>query len=541
MVVANLSRFPQYVELDLATHEGLVPTEIFSNVRFPTIGKHPYLLTLSPHTFFWFKLESISAEPAGDRLGPLRLTVHSTSNDGWRELLVPESEGDLTPLLVRYASVRRWFRSKARVVKEARIVDRLPLGTQDSDPVLVLLELDYVEGEAEVYSIPLVFHRGEEAERREQRSPHAVIARIECLPADGDGTPTLLGTVFDGFATGEAAWSILDAVRGTSRPRGEHGRLVGHLEPATAGTDAVGELLASDPRPTVRAPEIEQSNTVLFVGEKAVLKSYRRIEPGANSELEMGQYMSRHMETRLAPRLLGSLSYEQPGRPPAMVALTQEAVSNEGDAWNLTLDEIELYFDRVLSQRLASPPPGPPASLVEAARLGPPPALQELVGRYFSLARQLGQRTADVHRVLAAGHGDPAFVPEPFTAQHQQSIFQWSHVRLVRLFETLRRRLGSLPPQTRELAAALIPQERTLDDRLRRVVGRKIEVSRIRCHGDLHLGQVLFTGDDFVIIDFEGEPARPTVERRYKRCALRDAMGMFRSFNFENGRKDCRT
>jgi maltose alpha-D-glucosyltransferase/alpha-amylase len=208
------------------------------------------------------------------------------------------------------------------------------------------------------------------------------------------------------------------------------------------------------------------------------------------------------------------------------VALTQEAVSNEGDAWNLTLDEIELYFDRVLSQRLASPPPGPPASLVEAARQGPPPALQELVGRYFSLARQLGQRTADVHRVMMAGHGDPAFVPEPFTAQHQQSIFQWSHVRLVRLFETLRRRLGSLPPQTRELAAALIPQERTLDDRLRRVVGRKIEVSRIRCHGDLHLGQVLFTGDDFVIIDFEGEPARPTVERRYKRCALRDAMGI---------------
>jgi maltose alpha-D-glucosyltransferase/alpha-amylase len=529
MVVANLSRFPQYVELDLAAHEGLVPTEIFSNVRFPTIGKLPYLLTLSPHTFFWFRLEAVTVGPTSDRVGPLRLAVH----DSWRELLAPESEGDLTPLLVRYVSVRRWFRSKARVVKEARIVDRVALGSQDSDPVLVLLELEYVEGEPEVYSIPLVFHRGEEAERREQRSAHAIIARIETPPtSDGAGTGTVLGTVFDGFATGEAAWSILEAVRGSNRPRGEHGRLVGHLEPAPAGSDAVGELLASDPRPLVRAPEIEQSNTVLFVGERAVLKSYRQIEPGANCELEMGQYLSRHMEGRLAPRLLGSLAYEQAGRPPALVALAQEAVSNEGDAWNLTLDEIELYFDRVLSQRLASPPPGPPTSLVEAARVGPPPAMQELVGRYFSLARQLGQRTADVHLVMAAGHGDPAFVPEPFSAQHQQSIFQWSHVRLVRLFETLRRRLGSLPPQTRELAAALIPQERTLDDRLRRVVGRKIEVSRIRCHGDLHLGQVLFTGDDFVIIDFEGEPARPTVERRYKRCALRDAMGMFRSFNY---------
>jgi maltose alpha-D-glucosyltransferase/alpha-amylase len=535
LVVANLSRFPQYVELDLVAHEGMVPTEIFSNVRFPTIGKAPYLLTLSPHTFFWFRLEAPSTGATSERVGPLRLQVQ----ESWRELLAPEAEVDLTPLLVRYAAGRRWFRSKARVVKEARIVDRLPLGTGaagagDGDPVLVLLEVEYVEGEPEIYSIPLTFVRGEEAERREQRFPQAVIARIETMnPTDGAGAGTVLGSLFDGFATGEAAWNILEAMNGAARPRGEHGRLVGAAEPPAAGASSpLGDLLATEPRPAVRAPEIEQSNTVLFVGEKAVLKSYRQIEHGLNSEQEIGHYLSRHMETRIAPRLLGSLSYEQPGRPPALVALGQEAIASEGDAWNLTLDEIELYFDRVLSQRLASPPPPPPASLTEAARLGPPPALQELCGRYFALARQLGQRTADVHLVLAAGHGDPAFTPEPFTTQHQQSIFQWSHVRLVRLFETLRRRLKSLPEPTRELAAALIPQERTLDDRLRRVVGRKIEVSRIRCHGDLHLGQVLFTGDDFVIIDFEGEPARPTVERRYKRCALRDAMGMFRSFSY---------
>ena len=248
----------------------------------------------------------------------------------------------------------------------------------------------------------------------------------------------------------------------------------------------------------------------------------------------MGQFLSRHDGDPTGPPPAGLAQLRTArARTPALVALAQEAIPNEGDAWNLTLDEIELYFDRVLAQRLASPPAGPPASLVEAARMGPPPALQELVGRYFSLARQLGQRTADVHLVLAGGarrsgvRRSSRSAPSTSSRSSSGLTCAWCACS-----SQLRRRLGQLPPQTRELAAALIPQEHTLDDRLRRVVGRKIEVSRIRCHGDLHLGQVLFTGDDFVIIDFEGEPARPTVERRYKRCALRDAMGMFRSFSY---------
>ena len=419
LVVANLSRFPQYVELDLAAHEGLVPTEIFSNVRFPTIGKQPYLLTLSPHTFFWFRLESISNDPASDRLGPLRLSVH----ESWRELLVPESEGDLTPLLVRYASVRRWFRSKARVVKEARIVDRLALGSQDSDPVLVLLEMDYVEGEPEVYSIPLVFHRGEEAERREQRSPHAVIARIESLPtADGDGAGTVLGTVFDGFATGEAAWS--DPGGGPrDQPPARRARPAGGPPGTGQRRHRRGGGAAGQRSPSHRAgpgDRAEQHRAVR--GREGGAEVVSPDRAGANSELEMGQYLSRHMDTRLAPRLLGSLSYEQPGRPPALVALAQEAMSNEGDAWNLTLDEIELYFDRVLSQRLASPPPGPPgqpgrgrppgaaAGAAGAGRAlllpGPPagPAHRRRAPGDDGGARRSGVRARAVHRPAPAVH-----------------------------------------------------------------------------------------------------------------------------------------
>ena len=315
---------------------------------------------------------------------------------------------------------------------------------------------------------------------------------------------------------------------GRRHPGGELGRLTG------ASYGPLAELLATEPRPGVRTPELEQSNTVLFVGERALVKVYREIEPNINPELEVGLYLSRHGDGRLAPGILASLGYEQPGRAPAPVALIQDFVANEGDAWNLTLSEIELFLDRVLSQQAASPPApdAPPLRFTEAARATPPIPMQELCGRYFSLARQLAKRTAEVHLLLASDPSDPAFAPEPFTTQHQQSIFQWSHARLARTFEALRRRLPALPARTRELAASLLPEEKDIDDRLRLVTKRKIEVSRIRCHGDLHLGQVLFKGDDFVIIDFEGEPARPASERRYKRCALRDAMGMVRSFGY---------
>jgi maltose alpha-D-glucosyltransferase/alpha-amylase len=263
-----------------------------------------------------------------------------------------------------------------------------------------------------------------------------------------------------------------------------------------------------------------------------MVKIYRLIEPGISPELEVGHFLSQPSAGRLAPKVLGSLQYTQKGRDPAVVAIAHEFVPNEGDAWRLTLDAIELFFERVLTDRPAAVPPLPPPSLMEASRTTTPQALLDVGGRYFSLARQLGARTGEVHNRLAEGGKDPAFAREPMSPQHQQSIYQWSHIRLARMIETLRRLLPQLPASARPLAETLIPAEKAIDDMLKRVVGPRFNADRIRGHGDLHLGQVLFTGDDFVIIDFEGEPARPNSERRYKRSGLRDVMGMIRSFSY---------
>src|SRR5690606_23539532 len=184
---------------------------------------------------------------------------------------------------------------------------------------------------------------------------------------------------------------------------------------------------------------------------------------------------------------------------------------------------------------LARPPAAPPrlhgTGLVAKSRQPASPEMHELAGGYLADVRQLGRRTAELHHALANVQ-DPAFAPEPFSAMHAQSIFQWSHVLLARTFELLATKRAELTAQARAYADQLLPQERTIERRLRRVTRRRIPVQRIRCHGDLHLGQVLYTGQDFVIIDLEGEPGRSISQRRYKRGPLRDVMGMIRSFGY---------
>jgi maltose alpha-D-glucosyltransferase/alpha-amylase len=187
-------------------------------------------------------------------------------------------------------------------------------------------------------------------------------------------------------------------------------------------------------------------------------------------------------------------------------------------------------FEKVLSEpdEPALPPREHPLVL---AGMEAPPHLARMLGQALWRARQLGARTAEIHTTLAASE-HPAFVPEAFTMMHQQSLFQGARALMVRTFETLGRKLTGLPPDVQEDARAVLAAQGQIERRLKEVLARPIDAVRVRPHGDLHLGQVLFTGDDFVIIDFEGEPARPLRERRYKRCPLRDVAGMLRSFSY---------
>jgi len=509
LVVANLSRHPQFAELDLTAFAGKTPVEMFSRNRFPTITDRPYVLSFGPHLFLWFALEAAPATTARER-------PTLTAADTWTA--VAADRALLARTLADFAVERRWFRGKARTRHGSRILDLLDLPGGHGRTLMAVLEIDYTDGEPEIYLVPIGFATGEPAVHLEHRMPHAMIANLHVSGAE----PTR-GVLYDALATGEAAQALLAGVRGGSTLSGSRGRLVCTSSPALQQLAGADEL---SPRPV----ELEQTNTTVPFGERLLVKVLRQIEPGVNAELEIGRYLTERAPQVKAPSVLGWVTYYPKNGEPSAVALAHDYVANEGSAWDLFSSELESLYEAVLSSN-PDVPPTPNRHVLALAVEEPPPEITRVAGQQLRRARHLGVRTAELHAALAAGD-DAAFVPERFTMMHQQSLFQGARALMVRTFESLSRRVRSLPPEVYDdvqLALTLQPQ---IEARLRSVLVRPLDSVRIRTHGDYHLGQVLFTGDDFVIIDFEGEPARPMRERRYKRCPIRDVAGMLRSFSY---------
>ncbi len=161
-----------------------------------------------------------------------------------------------------------------------------------------------------------------------------------------------------------------------------------------------------------------------------------------------------------------------------------------------------------------------------------PQIAQDTIGSYLESARQLGERTGELHVALASDRKDPAFSPEPYTDFNRRALYQSMRSLADQSLALLGQRLKSLPEEIHADAAKVLSLENDIFKRFQMLTEKKIKAMRMRCHGDYHLGQVLYTGKDFVIIDFEGEPARPVSERRLKRSPLRDVAGMLRSFHY---------
>jgi maltose alpha-D-glucosyltransferase / alpha-amylase len=501
LVVANLSRFVQHVELDLSAFRGVAPIELFGGTRFPEIGDLPYLLTIGPHGFYWFDLEApADAVPKeGDGLPSLRV------ERSWTEVVEGESRTRLAAALSRILPGRRWFGAKARTVRELAIRQVVPIGeAKEPDAFLLLFEVEYTEGEAETYTLFVAYARGRDAGTLRHHHAAALVADLD-VAADS-GAP---GVLYDALYRPAFGRQLLLAISRRRSARGEGVELVPFV---TSALERTG-LEALEPH----VSRAEQSNTSIFFGNRYMLKLFRRVEPGPNPELELGRYLTEEARFPHAPSLAGGLELRRGRTAPSSVAVVQAFVENQGDAWQLTLDTLGRYYERLLTSEPFEPPPPLEDSILELAE-NLPAELPGILEVYPSSARLLGRRTE--------------LAPEPFTALYQRSIYQSARTLAVRVLQTLRRQAPQLPAEERDQAESLLARRQELLDRFRRLVDGKIDAMRTRCHGDFHLGQVLFTGNDFFLIDFEGEPARPLSERRMKRSPLRDVAGMIRSFDY---------
>ncbi|HEY5658940.1 MAG TPA: maltose alpha-D-glucosyltransferase [Myxococcota bacterium] len=521
LIVANLSRYVEYVELDLSAYRGMRAVEIFGSKSFPPIGDLPYLLTLGPHAFYWFRIEPDSAtgvEAAHEELATLRVA------GSWQAILRGEDARLLEAILPRALQRQRWFGGKARPVESLTLLDAMELPTANGSASIALLRVEQSGGAPQLVSLPLAFVTGAAGAQRVRHHPEACFAELEVEARDG----VQRGWLIDALELPACCEALLDLIGRRRSLRGETGVI------RASTTRAYRELRGADADDLTPARvRAEQSNTSILFGQRMVFKLFRRLSEGTNPDLELGSFLTERARFSHAPRVAGALEYEVERREPTTVAILQEYIENEGDAWQFTLDQLSLYYEQVLARQdepeAAHVPAGTPLDLIDRV---PPAILHELLGGYLETSRLLGQRTADLHLALASEREDEAFAPEPFSSLYQRSLYQSARNSALRNFALLRAKLAELAPATAAEAQALLAREEQLLEVLRSVVGPRLGGMRIRVHGDYHLGQLLYTGNDFIVTDFEGEPARSIGERRLKRSPLRDVAGMLRSFDY---------
>jgi len=513
LCVANLGRSAQPVELDLKRFRGRVPVELLGRTPFPPVGELPYLLTLPSCGYYWFRL----AQPGEvdvprwheERMPREDLPV-LVLFDGWssffRERVVPwrinmadkvraQLEQSVLP---RYIESQRWYAAKGEAIQRAKLAAHMLWETQGRTWMLALLDIEGPSEPAE-YFVPLTLAWEDREEERAKALAPVTIAKIR--------QQANVGVIADAFADEFFCRAVLEAIGASHDISVGSGTL--HFKASRHFEEIAGENPAALP---VGRPAAQSSNTIVTLGESLFLKGYRRLRRGVNPEIEVGRYLTEVAGFRNCAPLAGTLEYVDAKGELTALAIVQGYVSNQGDGWSYTLDTLDRFLEQ--TRTATEPPP------------------KDAHGAYMSLVHTLGTRTGELHCALAARTSDPAFDPEPVQEADFEAWAKRVRAEAEATLALLERQRPQLPSPARDEAQLLIEQRDELFTRIGDLAASRDQMLKIRHHGDYHLGQVLIANNDFIIIDFEGEPGRPLEERRAKGSPLRDVAGMLRSFGY---------
>jgi len=517
LVIINLSRYSQQAEMDLSEYAGYIPTEVFSRNEFSVIGKEPYIFPLQFKNYFWFELikkeeeELTGVEPTDSKL--------ILSAKDWNQLRVA-TKNELQNLLMNYMHKSRWFRGKAKRIKSVKIKDIIPLTEEQLKSYIFIIETNYVEGKNEQYVIPLSLGTGEETADIKNKCQEALVAYAE---VDGHE-----GLLYDGSYN--------------KNIRDLFFRLIYHKAKAKNKTAAIAGVPGRKLNSKVNKSELplpsrvllaEQSNTSVLYDNRFFFKLYRSPEEGNNPELEIIRTLTENTTFRNFPTFAGALEYRKTNAENSALGILVDFVPNEGNAWEFTQSAIEHYFDRIISDKAALTAEIKDEN-THVAELFGEEKMKELIGPFFiEMIQLLGQRTAELHLALASVKNKKEFTPEPFSVLYQKSLYQSFRTLIKRTVNQMKASKKKLNDEQKALIDDIVKNEGLLLSTIKYTLEKKkIHTSKTRVHGDYHLGQVLFTGKDFMIIDFEGEPTRSLTARKLKHCPLKDVAGMLRSFHY---------
>src|SRR5579863_2931173 len=302
LVVANLSRFVQFVELDLGRFKGMTPVELFGQTRFPAIGEQPYLLTLAPHMFDW-----LSLEPPGAGIPVMRATPELELAQPWNRFASGEDRKRLEAVLPDYLRQCRWLTDRAAKVRNARIADVIPLAEKRESVHLALVEVEFTEGEAETYLLPLAMAENHRAHQIRTNAAHAVIATVRRRGSD-DGRERI---VFDATAHAGFARELIDVMNRRRQLKGDAGHITGSIVASVAAGRRISAArnTAQDADLEPRLLRYEHSNASIALGDRMIVKLFRRLENGESSDLEVGRFLTERVSFTQSPPLMGSIDY----------------------------------------------------------------------------------------------------------------------------------------------------------------------------------------------------------------------------------------
>ena len=515
LVVVNLSRYVQPVELDLEVYKGYVPVEIFSKNKFPTIkADTQYFLTLGGHECLWFILEKVHPESHGQKALPM-LEV-----DNWKVFQADENIKALEErVLGGYLIKMRWFGGKGRIMEGIRVVKNARIPLPEDHALILLIEVSYDSGLPETYQLPVAFAKGESATKIADNFPQAVICRLKVGQEEG--------ILYDAIYGNELQQVIIQKMSANQSISLKNSKIEFY------GNKNLKRHVQNQTKITPRVLSGEQSNTSVIFDNRYFLKMFRKVDRAINPDLEIVHFLTEHAKFKNVPAFVGAVEWKYENEGMVMV-LMQEVIEGSTDAWTYMIDRLDDFNERILTEKGERVLPEMVGSILDPVGYEDiPDEMKELLeGAVAEGAHLLGIRTGEMHLALASGTDLPNFRPEAYSLHYQRSLYAGLQSLVRGTFHNQMRNLSKLSDEARVEAEEVLSMKDDILNIFKNIYKRKIDVEKIRIHGDYHLGQVLFTGKDFIITDFEGEPARSYSERRLKRSPLRDVAGMIRSFHY---------
>jgi len=428
----------------------------------------------------------------------------------WESILDDSKFRDLlvSDVLQSYITEQRWYGGKSSTLKYLEISEFFTIEHYGDFYYGLLLEVNFREAFYQHYFLPLGF--------------------VTHIDAAGSG---LIAPI----TLGDTSGYLVDALHLESFRKVVFEKIIENKPVNGLGTIAfhASDNLTETTYKTSRFLNAEQSNTSIIFNDTQIIKFFRRIYSSTNPDYQISRYLTEETTYDRSPTYTGSINLNIVKKHDVTLALMQKLVPNEGDAWEWMLEELRGCFD-TLSRKRINPHSLPQVELFKRLQLRDVP--HEIIDwvdlRLLRRIQTLALRTAEFHVALGGERNDLKFTPTNYNGDYNV----WLKNRLLYMFQnrlnTVENNLHKLKGEALVLGKELLERKNEIRARFIAFDWHQMKGQRIRIHGDYHLGQVLVDGDDFYLLDFEGEPESTIRDRKVKQPPQKDLAGMFRSFHY---------